>query len=161
VDWGPPIVLSTLRVNWPLLQNLLLPIRMDPSITGSFAIILFLLFARLTAAVLTLTGQTLFLDGIPYYVPAAPITTVASLDALQLVGTAGGLVPITVVGIAATNSSANTIGSIIDGFHADDVWNEGFLKGKSTPPGSSFCFLQPSSAPPLGTTLPGLRYLPL
>lgn len=134
MDWGPPIVLSTLRVNWPLLQTLLLPIRMDPSITGSFAIILFLLFARLTAAVLTLTGQTLFLDGIPYYVPAAPITTVASLDALQLAGTAGGLVPITVVGIAATNSSADAVGSIIAGFHADDVWNEGFLKGKSTPP---------------------------
>lgn len=130
-----------------LLNTLILQITMAPSVPSFYAVVLFALFARFTAGVLIFTGQTLFLDGIPYYVPATPITTVASLTGLKLVGTAGGLVPVTVVGTSATNSSLAALESIIEGFYADDVWNAGFLKGKDTPAWSTFCFVQPGSAP--------------
>lgn len=121
---------------------------------GSYAIVLFALFARFTTGILTFTGQTLCLNGIPYYVPATPITTVASLTGLKLVGTAGGLVPATVVRTSATNSSLGALKSIIEGFYADDVWNAGFLKGKDTQAWSSFWFVQPSSAPHLQNHTP-------
>ncbi len=120
---------------------------MAPSVPGSVAILLFALFARLTAGFLTFTGQTLCLDGIPYYVPATPLTTLAPFSALKSVGTTGGLVPVTVVGTSATNSSLRALESIIDGFYTDDVWNGGFLKGKEPPIWSTFCFIQPDSAP--------------
>lgn len=82
----------------------------------------------LVAASLTSTGQTLLLNDIPYYVPANPFTTVPPLTSLHTLHFAGGLVPVTVVGVSASNSSLSTVESIINEFGKDDVWNEGFLK---------------------------------
>lgn len=104
------------------------------SISAPFphAFVLSILFLRLATASLTSTGQTLLLDDIPYYVPAAPFTTVSSLASLKPLGSAGGLIPVTVLGVSATNPSLTTLAGIIDGFGSDDVWNGGFLEGKCT-----------------------------
>lgn len=110
-------------------------------------VVLLTLFACPTAGSLISTGQTLFLNEIPYYVPATPISTVSSLTSLQSANAAGGLVPITVVEISATNSSSRALASIIDGFVTDDVWNEGFLEGMIPPKWSNPCFIQQNTAP--------------
>lgn len=103
------------------------------SISHPRAVVLLALSACLTAGSFTLTGQTLFLDNIPYYLPAIPANTVPPLNSLRSLNSAGGLVPVTVLGTATTNLSSSTLESIIDGFKTDDVWNEGFLDGKVTP----------------------------
>ena len=82
------------------------------------------------AASLISTGQTLLLNDIPYYVPANPFTTIPPLTSLHTLRFAGGLVPVTVVGVSASNSSSSTLESIINEFGMDDVWNEGFLEGE-------------------------------
>ena len=105
---------------------------MSPSYSLGYALVFFLLIIRLTAAALTSTGQTLLLNGVPYYVPATPYIKVSSLPSLKSVASAGGLVPVTIVGVSAANSSLSSIGGIIDGFGFDDVWNPGFLDGRST-----------------------------
>jgi len=93
--------------------------------------ILHIVFLRLAATVLTSTGQTLLLNEIPYYVPATPFATVPMLSSLQTLSSAGGLKPVTVVRLSASNNNLSSLESIIDGFGTgDDVWNEGFLEGK-------------------------------
>ena len=81
------------------------------------------------AASLMFTGQTLLLNDIPYYVPATPLIMVPSLSFLTNFDSADGLVPVTVVALPASNSSLSSLGAIVSGFGADDVWNEGFLEG--------------------------------
>ncbi len=97
-----------------------------------YAFFAFILIVRLTTATLTSTGQTVLLDDIPYYIPAAPFTTVSLLSSLKSLNSASGLVPVTVVGVSASNSSLSSLESTIDGFGSDDVWNQGFLEGKRT-----------------------------
>lgn len=96
---------------------------------GLFALLLLAFLAPLTVDSLTLTGQTVILNEIPYYVPAVPITT---LPAIASIAAPGSLAPVTVVGNsdATINTSSSDLGSIIEVFKADDVWNEGFLEGK-------------------------------
>ena len=98
----------------------------------NWAIVSILLASHLTTAVLTFTGQTLLLDGIPYYVPPTPYTQVSLPTTLKSATSANGLVPVTVVGVSTTNSSLGAIEGIIDGFASDDVWNPGFLEGELT-----------------------------
>ena len=105
---------------------------MSPSCYFGYAVISFLLTVRFTTAALTSTGQTLLLNGIDYYVPATPYIKVSSLPILNSVASAAGLVPVTVVEVSAANSSQSSIEGIINGFGFDDVWNEGFLEGRST-----------------------------
>ena len=95
-------------------------------------LITFSLFSLLdvVAASLTSTGQTLLLNDIPYYVPATPFTTISPLTSLNTLYSASGLVPVTIVGVSASNSSLSNLESIINGFSVDDVWNEGFLEGE-------------------------------
>jgi hypothetical protein len=93
------------------------------------AIFLFSLI-NIVATSLISTGQTLLLNDIPYYVPATPYTTVSLLTSLKALGTAGGLVPVTVVRVSASNTSLSTLRNIINGYGADDVWNDGFLEGE-------------------------------
>lgn len=86
-----------------------------------------LIFQKLTrAGSLTSTGQTLVLNDIPYYVPATPFATFPSLRPLQSAAFTGGLAPVTVVRLSASNASLE---QAISGFGADDVWNEGFVEG--------------------------------
>ena len=80
-------------------------------------------------ASLMFTGQTLLLNDIPYYVPATPLITLPSFSSLANLVSADGLVPVTVVALPTSNSSLSTLGAVVSGFAADDVWNEGFLEG--------------------------------
>ena len=80
-------------------------------------------------ASLIFTGQTLFLNNIPYYVPATPLVTLPSFSFLTNLGSADGLVPVTVVALPSSNFSLSTVEAVVSGFGADDVWNEGFLEG--------------------------------
>ena len=81
------------------------------------------------AASLIFTGQTLLLNDISYYVPATPFVTVPSFASLNSFGSANGLVPVTVVALPSSNSNLSNVEAILNGFGADDVWNEGFLEG--------------------------------
>lgn len=88
------------------------------------------LFQHLNWAIsLTSTGQTLVLNDFSYYVPATPFATVPFPNSLQSAASAGGLAPVTVVVLSASNASLSGLEQAIDGFGVDDVWNEGFLEG--------------------------------
>lgn len=69
------------------------------------------------------------LGDVPYYVPATPYTTLSS-HGLNRLQTVNGLAPVTVVSVTASNNSVGSLGSIVGGFAADDVWNTGFLEGR-------------------------------
>lgn len=93
-------------------------------------ILLSCVFQHFTRAVsLASTGQTLVLNGIPYYVPATPFTTIPIIKPLKSAASAGSLVPVTVVGLSASNATLSGLEQAVDGFSVDDVWNEGFLEG--------------------------------
>ena len=100
--------------------------------TTYVALLYFSLLSGFTEAIsLTSTGQTLVLNDIPYYVPATPFTTILPVPLLQSIASAGGLIPVTIVALSAGNASLSGLEQTIDGFEVDDVWNEGFLEGKS------------------------------
>lgn len=80
-------------------------------------------------ASLMFTGQTLLLNDIPYYVPATPLITLPSFSFLPKFDSADGLVPVTVVALPTSNPTLSSLGAVVSGFGADDVWNEGFLEG--------------------------------
>lgn len=89
------------------------------------------LFQPLTgAASLISTGQTLLLNDIPYYVPATPFATLPLPSPLQSAAFAGGLAPVTVVGLSAGNAGLSGLEQAISGFGGDDVWNWGFGQGR-------------------------------
>ncbi|KAL8724664.1 MAG: hypothetical protein Q9181_006724, partial [Wetmoreana brouardii] len=75
----------------------------------------------------TLTGQTLTLGDVPYYVPSTPLTTVPA-HGLERLQAASGFVPATVVGVSRGNDSIGSLGPIVTGFGMDDVWSTGFLE---------------------------------
>ena len=78
-----------------------------------------------SAAQLVPTGQTILLNGLSYYVPPAPLTTV-KIRRFKSLPSAGGLVPVTVV-----NSLVNLQATVQTYEEVDDVWNTGFLEGKA------------------------------
>lgn len=89
------------------------------------AILHFLFFAKLGASELVSTGQTVSVNGIPYYVPATPLTTVTTRR-LRRLHSLGGLVPVTVA------ESSATLQVIVQGYgEVDDVWSTGFLEGET------------------------------
>ena len=89
------------------------------------AIVSLLSFAELGASQLVSTGQTVNVNGIPYYVPATPLTTVATRG-LRRLHSPGGLVPVTVA-----DSSTNLQVTIQGYGKVDDVWSTGFLEGET------------------------------
>ena len=109
---------------------------MDPSqssllnaMASLYLLAIFAVCLHPITASLMFTGQTLLLNDIPYYVPATPLITLPSFSSLTNAGSADGLVPVTVVALPTSNSSLSTLGAVVSGFGADDVWNEGFLEG--------------------------------
>ncbi|KAK4540412.1 hypothetical protein LTR36_009269 [Oleoguttula mirabilis] len=74
------------------------------------------------------TGQTVQLDGIPYYLPASPVTTIGTYGPLHKKAEgSGGLTPLTVV--TTSGPGYSDLSSIIANFtSADDVFSEGFLE---------------------------------
>ncbi|KAL9012695.1 MAG: hypothetical protein Q9173_002561 [Seirophora scorigena] len=83
---------------------------------------------KIVALSLTSTGGTFMLGNVPYYVPAAPYTTI-SAQGFGRLRSVNGLAPVTVVSATAGSDTIGGLGSIIRDFAADDVWNTGFLEG--------------------------------
>lgn len=86
----------------------------------------FILFSHAIAAEIASTGSTLTLNGVSFYVPATPLITLPRLSSLNSPVSAGGLVPVTVVG-GSSNASFTSTAQVSASFGYDDVWNEGFL----------------------------------
>lgn len=70
------------------------------------------------------------LGNLPYYVPATPYTTV-SASGIGRLQNVNSLAPVTVVSVTARNGSTASLESTIGDFATDDVWNSGFLEGRS------------------------------
>lgn len=73
------------------------------------------------------TGQTVELDGIPYYVPAEPVTTIDGHSPLHKKAQgSGGLTPLTVV---SSNGPGTDVAALVSNFTAvDDVYSAGFME---------------------------------
>ena len=72
------------------------------------------------------------LDGVSYYVPAAPFTNIEHDFKSSLLNgktSAAGLVPVTVVSGVGANFSQGDLEKTLGGFGGDDVWGSGFLAG--------------------------------
>lgn len=76
------------------------------------------------------TGQTVQLDGLPYYVHPDVVTILPSSEKLrQAAAKAGGLLPLTVVSTDTLRYNSSAFDSLIESFiAADDVFTEGFLE---------------------------------
>lgn len=76
------------------------------------------------------TGQTVQLDGLPYFVHPDVVTILPSSEKLQLAAAkAGGLLPLTVVSTNTLAYNSSGFASLIASFVAtDDVFTEGFLE---------------------------------
>lgn len=121
-----------LLLSLPPISPQVFPTKMLTFTPPALVIFLFAFFQHLTWAVtLRSTGQTVVLNDIPYYVPGTPFATIPFLKSLQSTASAGGLVPVTVVRLSASNASLSGLERAIDDFEEDDVWNEGFLEGTS------------------------------
>ena len=87
-----------------------------------------------TLSILTSTGSTVELNGIPYYIPGRPFASLPYFSPQSLAGVKGllgGLVPVTVVGTASVNFNVKELEKTVEEFgERDDVWGEGFLSGK-------------------------------
>ncbi|KAL9607856.1 MAG: hypothetical protein Q9167_007270 [Letrouitia subvulpina] len=93
---------------------------------------LFILSNKTCCSLVTLTGSTVEIHGIPYYVPGQPLASVSSaLNTQALTGSksvGAPWIPVTVV--KATSATFNTaaLQSTLNSFgDLDDVWNTGFL----------------------------------
>lgn len=80
---------------------------------------------QLAASQLMSTGSTLALNGVPYYVPSTPFSSLPSFQSSILSGVTSaqfGLVPVTFV--------LENLVTTLDSFETqDDVWSTGFLPG--------------------------------
>lgn len=75
------------------------------------------------------TGQTVQLDGISYYVPAAPVTTLRHGKLHGKLANTTGLTPLTVVSTSnSTLGSSGLSSTIADYASSDDVFSTGFLE---------------------------------
>lgn len=82
---------------------------------------------------LTPTGQTVNLDGVPYYITPNVVTNIASFGSgsriIQAAAEAGGLLPITVVSANSTSyTGADFAATVADYISKDDVFSSGFLE---------------------------------
>lgn len=126
-----------------------LDIRMSPSLSlyscnMSFSVIALSLvavsFARRTpASLLTSTGSTIELGGIPYYVPSRSFASIPytfytqALTSIESVGTPW--IPVTVVKATSPTFSTTEVQSTLKTYQdTDDVWTTGFLSGPSPKP---------------------------
>ena len=77
---------------------------------------------------LTSTGSTVEVNGISYYLPGKPFTSISSSRAA---GT-GSSIPVTIVKTNSSGISISALQAVIKTFgEIDDVWNPGFSSGKT------------------------------
>ena len=80
----------------------------------------------------TSTGSTVNLNGVPYYVPPTPLTTLEGpLNNLRFLPSAAGLIPLTVVSTNSLLFSQGDLDKIVSSYAAiDDVFQMGFLESR-------------------------------
>ena len=93
------------------------------------------LFTSISAVSFVSTGSTVVLDGIPYYVPTSPVTTLRIRhDQFGSAASVAGLVPLTVLETWALTFTQKNFDATIANYTAtDDVFQPGFLQGIITP----------------------------
>ena len=89
------------------------------------------LFTSVSAVSFVSTGSTVVLDGIPYYVPASPVTTLrVRHDQFGSAASVAGLVPLTVLETSVSTFTQKDLDATIANYTAiDDVFQLGFLQG--------------------------------
>lgn len=116
----------------------------------SYIILLTQLVPFIVSFTFTSTGQTVELDGIPYYLPPVAVTTLSGSTFgpfRKAITEAGGLLPLTVVTTSSIDYSASHFAATIANYTAtDDVFSAGFLEGRH----SKQCLGQPSN---IGTAI--------
>lgn len=93
------------------------------------ALLTSVLLPETVSCTFTSTGQTVELDGIPYYLPAEPVSTLNEETLLLSKASAsGGLIPLTVIVTNDTQYSGHDLQTTISSYTAaDDVFSSGFL----------------------------------
>ena len=91
------------------------------------------LFTSASAVSFVSTGSTVILNGIPYYVPANPVTTLpVQHDQFGSAASVAGLVPLTVLETSVLTFTQKDFDATIASYTAiDDVFQPGFLQGIS------------------------------
>ena len=94
-------------------------------------IVVALLLSVVQAVSLVSTGSTLTFNGIPYYIPAHPVTTLkVSSRLLKSLPSAAGLVPLTVISTPSLSFTQADLDAAVAIFSvADDVFQSGFAEG--------------------------------
>jgi hypothetical protein len=107
------------------------------------------------AFTLTTTGQTVELEGIPYYLPAAPVKYLQANSTLPLAAKrAGSIIPFTVLSVNDTSCTEQAISSAISSFKTiDDVFLEAFESAVYVQQDSAKPSQCNSSDPVHGTTI--------
>lgn len=76
------------------------------------------------------TGFTVALNDIPYYVPPDAVATLPVRTELSGLAATAGFVPLTVISTPSLTYSENDLAATVSSFAAaDDVFQQGFLKG--------------------------------
>lgn len=93
------------------------------------------------------TGQTVQLDGIDYYLPAEPVTSIHAPNAIHTgAGKPGGLTPLTVVIVNNTAFTRQSLHATVASYRvSDDVFTDSFL---------SNIYLQYVASRPRGYSIP-------
>lgn len=98
-----------------------------------FALLALALAVAANAAI-SISGQTLVVNGISYYAAPNSVSIIsASADMLSSAATTGvDLIPLTVLEDTTSSFTTSVFRSIVGNYTAsDDVFNTGFLQGKS------------------------------
>lgn len=89
-----------------------------------------------------IAGGTLILDGVPFFIPPAPVSQLPlskETQSKELIGSIGGrfplgLVPFSVISTNTSRFDDAALSRSVEGFKAvDDVWSPSFLNGSFSP----------------------------
>ena len=95
----------------------------------------FTLFSSTLAVSFVSTGSTVVLNGIPYYVPAKPVTTFSLRpEQLKSAAAVADLMPLTAIETSRLTFTQKDLDETVANFTAkDDVFQPGFLQGTEMP----------------------------
>ena len=99
---------------------------MPASLTSALA------FAALASATVSLSGQTLIVNGLSYYVAPDAVSIISATgDMLKSASTSGvDLIPLTVLEDSTSSFTSDVFRAIVSNYTStDDVFNLGFLQG--------------------------------
>jgi hypothetical protein len=89
---------------------------------------------RAATDVIVHTGQTLLLDGVPFYVPPDPLTSIPNVEkSLTHIFTTSALIPLSVFNSSSLQYQAEDLEDAVRSYTVrDDVFNHNFLQGKTS-----------------------------